>query len=58
MLENEFITENNEETRNNIDLFSDKIRNRIQSELEKGLESAKREGWLKTDDVEKELREL
>ena len=58
MFENEFITENIEETRNNIDLSSGKFRNWIQSELEKGLESAKREVWFDAEDVEKELREL
>ena len=58
MFENVFITENNEETRNNIDLSSVNIINWIQLKLEKGLESAKREVWFDAEDVEKELREL
>lgn len=31
---------------------------RLYSELNKGLESAKREGWLNSEDVEKELRDI
>ena len=30
----------------------------LYSELNKGLNSAKREGWLKSEDVEKELRDI